>query len=150
MCTSLRPMHAACAARSDSRNFPRSVPQGPAWATRTPKAGDQVRVCCKPCSHSFSRGRPWPALASIWSLALFFVLEESCRCSLLPVPLCCLPGWVLLLFCQVAAKVEDEALWILATVEKHNEKKGFFVVVDDDAGDGKRRWVDVCVCVCVS
>lgn len=40
---------------------------------------------------------------------------------------------------QVAAKVEDEALWILATVEKHNEKKGFFVVVDDDAGDDKRR-----------
>lgn len=45
------------------------------------------------------------------------------------------------LFRQVAAKVEDEALWILATVEKHNEKKGLFVVVDDDAGDGKRRWV---------
>lgn len=36
--------------------------------------------------------------------------------------------------------MEDEALWILATVEKHNEKKGFFVVVDDDAGDDKRRY----------
>ena len=42
---------------------------------------------------------------------------------------------------QVAAKVEDEALWILATVEKHNEKKGIFVVVDDDAGEDKRRRV---------
>lgn len=39
--------------------------------------------------------------------------------------------------------MEDEALWILATVEKHNEKKGFFMVVDDDAGDDKRR----CVCL---
>ncbi|CAM9323979.1 unnamed protein product, partial [Hapterophycus canaliculatus] len=58
----------------------RSAQQGPAWATRTPKPGDQV-----------------------------------------------------------AAKVEEGALWILATVEKHNEKKGLFVVVDDDAGDGKRR-----------
>ncbi|CBN75642.1 conserved unknown protein [Ectocarpus siliculosus] len=65
---------------NSGKDSKRSVPQGPAWATRTPKAGDQV-----------------------------------------------------------AAKVEDEALWILATVEKHNEKKGFFVVVDDDAGDGKRR-----------
>eukprot|EP00752_Nemacystus_decipiens_P012029 g10664.t1 len=63
-----------------TKDSKRSVPQGPAWATRTPKAGDQV-----------------------------------------------------------AAKVEDEALWILATVEKHNEKKGFFVVVDEDAGDDKRR-----------
>ena len=42
---------------------------------------------------------------------------------------------------QVAAKVEEEALWILATVEKHNEKKGVFVVVDDDAGEDKRRCV---------
>lgn len=44
---------------------------------------------------------------------------------------------------KVAAKVEDESGdgWILATVEKHNEKKGLFVVVDDDiaAGDDKRR-----------
>ncbi|CAM9868763.1 unnamed protein product [Ascophyllum nodosum] len=40
---------------------------------------------------------------------------------------------------QVAAKVDDEALWILATVEKLNEKKGLFIVVDEDAGEGKRR-----------
>lgn len=45
------------------------------------------------------------------------------------------------MYSQVAAKVEEEALWILATVEKHNEKKGIFVVVDDDAGEDKRRRV---------
>lgn len=40
---------------------------------------------------------------------------------------------------QVAAKAEGEPHWILATVEKHNEKKGVFGVVDDDAGEDARR-----------
>ena len=33
----------------------------------------------------------------------------------------------------------DGTYWILATVVRHIEKKGTFVVVDEDAGEGKRK-----------